>query len=81
MSADTVMWFLAGLVAGTMHACLLWRVARSPEQGAMAMPLRLLGVAALFASAALLGGLWAAVCGWASGFCLSVISLYLWKTR
>lgn len=81
MSVNTILWFLAGLLVGTMHVYLLWRVARSPEQGATAMPLRLLGVAAVFVSAALLGGLWASVCGWASGFCLSAGSVYLRQAR
>jgi hypothetical protein len=81
MTVTTVIWFLAGLLAGTMHILLVWRAAQSPCRGVMAMPLRMLGVAALLVSAALLGGLLPAACGWGSGFIISAVGAYLWKAR
>lgn len=81
MTITTVLWFLAGLWAGTMHILLLWRAAQLPGREVIVVPLRMLGVAALLVGAALLGGLLPAAGGWSSGFLLSAVASYLWKAR
>jgi hypothetical protein len=81
MTVPMMIWFLAGLLAGTMHILLLWRAAQLPCHGITVMPLRMLGIAVLLMSAALLGELLPAACGWGSGFLVSAVGAYLWKAR
>jgi hypothetical protein len=81
MTTTTIIWFLAGLWAGTMHILLLWRAAQSPGREVIVVPLRMLGVAALLVGAALLGGLLPAASGWGSSFLISAVGSTLWKAR
>jgi hypothetical protein len=75
----TALWFVVGLLAGTIHILLLWQGARPPFRGVAAGLLRLLGVALLLVGAALMGKLLPAACGWGGGFALAAVGASLWK--
>lgn len=65
----TIVWFAAGLVAGILHATMLWRAthrltAWTPVLGM----LRLAVVAAVLLAAALSGTILVAAAGWVGGF-------------
>jgi hypothetical protein len=73
------LWFVVGLLTGTLHIVLLWWGAQPPLRGIVAGAMRLLGVALLLVVAALMGHLFPAACGWGGGFIVSAIGASLWK--
>lgn len=81
MTWTTMLWFLAGVLIGTLHVLLLWRAAQPPLHSLGTGLLRLLGVTILLVGAALTGALLPAACGWGSGFIFSVVGTTVWKRR
>lgn len=81
MSARAIAWAGLGAAVGIVHALLLWRSARQPASLAGSLGvLRILGVGALLALAALGEGLLPAALGWGLGFPSAGCAL-LWGTR
>jgi|GEM_PF-5972940 len=75
MSAAAGAWLVAGVLAGALHARLLWSATRR-QVGPSHAPLRLLGIVAFLTVAILSKGL-TAVPGWGLGFLGGV----LWPPR
>jgi hypothetical protein len=71
----TWVWFLTGLVAGLVHAAMLWRAARRLTVWTAVMGmLRLSFVAAVLVLAAIYGRILLTACGWAIG--LAVLGVW-----
>lgn len=64
-----ILWFMAGLVLGLIHASSLWRSARSPVHWTAVVGIvRLFVIAAGLTAAAVCGGILATALGWFVAF-------------
>ncbi|NJN47912.1 MAG: hypothetical protein HC808_17140 [Candidatus Competibacteraceae bacterium] len=78
----TIAWFVAGLIAGFLHATMIWRTAHrltawTPVLGM----LRLAAVAAVLIAAALSGAILLAAAGWVVGFATLSMGLVTRRTN
>lgn len=64
MNVISVLWFIAGIAAGSTHIWMLWRASQTPFRLAGWHWTRLLLVGAVFAAAAIHGGILATAAGW-----------------
>lgn len=73
-----VMWLLVGAIIGVVHATALWHAAQRPSGWiAITGGVRLLAVALVLTGAAVWGGLLPAAAGWAMGFVVGGVVVFL----
>jgi len=69
IEAATWIWFAGGLLAGLIHATMLWRNVHRPSAWSPLLGLMRLGiVATMLVVAAISGAILACAAGWAVGF-------------
>ena len=69
LELSTLAWLVAGLLAGCLHAAMLWRAARQLTRWTPVLGMLRLGVVTgVLVVAALAGAIFAAASGWAAGF-------------
>jgi len=78
----TCVWLAAGLLAGFVHATMLWRAAHRLTAWTPVLTIfRLAIVAAVLTVAALSGKIITAAIGWAVGFVVLAAWLALWRSK
>ncbi|MBI1310406.1 hypothetical protein GC176_03795 [bacterium] len=77
MTDISILWLLAGLATGGLHAWLVWSGSQPPFHSSVAGMVRLLLIGGLLVVTAVNGGILPAAAGWATAFPVVAGAIYL----